>query len=54
MDVFGKDNFFIECKNTIPELVQVNKTLVPWAEKFGLHWWSPTTSTTYARRTAAP
>ena len=37
-DVFGKENFFIELQeHSIPELVQVNKTLVPWAEKFGLN-----------------
>ncbi len=38
VDVFGKENFFIELQeHSIPELVQVNKTLVPWAEKFGLN-----------------
>jgi DNA polymerase-3 subunit alpha len=37
VDVFGKDNFYIELQeHSIPELVQVNKVLVPWAEKFGL------------------
>ena len=37
VEVFGKENFFIELQeHSIPELVQVNKTLVPWAEKFGL------------------
>jgi len=38
VDVFGKENFFVELQeHSIPELVQVNKTLVPWAEKFGLN-----------------
>lgn len=38
VDVFGKENFFIELQeHSIPELVQVNKILVPWAEKFGLN-----------------
>ncbi|MCW5840292.1 MAG: DNA polymerase III subunit alpha [Caldilinea sp.] len=38
VDVFGKENFFIELQeHSIPELVTVNKTLVPWAEKFGLN-----------------
>jgi DNA polymerase-3 subunit alpha len=37
IDVFGKENFFIELQeHSIDELVQVNKTLVPWADKFGL------------------
>ncbi len=37
VDVFGHENFFIELQeHSIPELVQVNKTLVPWADKFGL------------------
>ena len=37
VDVFGRENFFIELQeHSIPELVQVNKTLVPWADKFGL------------------
>lgn len=37
VDVFGKENFFIELQeHSIPELVEVNKTLVPWAAKFGL------------------
>ena len=36
-DVFGKENFFIEVQeHNIPELQQVNRTLVPWADKFGL------------------
>jgi DNA polymerase-3 subunit alpha len=36
-DVFGKENFFIELQeHSIPELVEVNKVLVPWAEKFNL------------------
>lgn len=36
-DVFGKEHFFIELQeHDIPELTQVNKTLVPWADKFGL------------------
>lgn len=38
VDVFGKENFFIELQeHSIPELVQVNKILVPWAKKFGLN-----------------
>ena len=38
VDVFGKENFFIELQeHSIPELVRVNKILVPWAEKFGLN-----------------
>lgn len=38
VDVFGKDNFFIELQeHSIPELVQVNKVLVPWAKQFGLN-----------------
>jgi DNA polymerase-3 subunit alpha len=38
VEVFGKENFFIELQeHSIPELVQVNKILVPWAEKFGLN-----------------
>ena len=37
VDVFGKENFFIELQeHSIPELIEVNKTLVPWADKFGL------------------
>ena len=37
VDVFGRENFFIELQeHSIGELVQVNKILVPWAEKFGL------------------
>ncbi|HXF61637.1 MAG TPA: DNA polymerase III subunit alpha [Caldilineaceae bacterium] len=37
VDVFGKENFFIELQeHSVPELVEVNKTLVPWAKKFGL------------------
>ncbi|MCY3708117.1 MAG: DNA polymerase III subunit alpha [Caldilineaceae bacterium] len=36
-DVFGKENFFIEVQeHNIPELQRVNRTLIPWAEKFGL------------------
>ncbi len=38
IDVFGKENFFIELQeHSIPELIQVNKTLVPWADKYGLN-----------------
>ncbi|BAL99069.1 MULTISPECIES: DNA polymerase III subunit alpha [Caldilinea] len=38
VDVFGTENFFIELQeHSIPELVQVNKILVPWAKKFGLN-----------------
>ncbi|HRJ43212.1 MAG TPA: DNA polymerase III subunit alpha, partial [Caldilineaceae bacterium] len=37
VDLFGKENFFIELQeHSIPELVDVNKVLVPWADKFGL------------------
>lgn len=37
LDVFGKENFYIELQeHSIPELVEVNKTLVPWADRFGL------------------
>ena len=37
VDVFGKENFFIELQeHSIPELIEINKTLVPWADKFGL------------------
>ncbi len=37
VDLFGKENFFIEIQeHSIPELVRVNKILVPWADKFGL------------------
>ncbi len=36
-DVFGKDNFFVEVQeHDIPELREVNRTLIPWADKFGL------------------
>jgi DNA polymerase-3 subunit alpha len=38
VDTFGKENYFIELQeHSIPELVQVNKILVPWAEKFGIN-----------------
>ena len=37
VDVFGRENFAIELQeHSIPELITVNKTLVPWADKFGL------------------
>ncbi len=37
VDVFGKENFFVELQeHSIPELVEVNKVLVPWADKFNL------------------
>ncbi len=37
VDVFGKENFFVELQeHSIPELVAVNKVLIPWAKKFGL------------------
>ncbi len=37
VDVFGKENFFIELQeHSVPELIEVNKVLVPWAAKFGL------------------
>ncbi len=36
-DVFGRENFFIEVQeHDIPELQEVNRTLIPWADKFGL------------------
>ena len=38
IDVFGKENLFIELQeHNIPELIPVNKTLVPWAEKYGIN-----------------
>jgi len=38
IDVFGKENFFIELQeHSIPELLPVNKALVPWAEKYGIN-----------------
>ena len=37
VEVFGRENFAIELQeHSIPELITVNKTLVPWADKFGL------------------
>ncbi len=37
VDTFGKENFFIELQeHSIPELIPVNKALVPWAKKFGI------------------
>ena len=37
VDIFGRENFAIELQeHSIPELITVNKTLVPWADKFGL------------------
>jgi DNA polymerase-3 subunit alpha len=37
VDLFGKENFFIELQeHSIPDLVPINKTLAPWAEKFGI------------------
>ena len=37
MDVFGKDNFFIELQpHNMPEQIQVNKTLRDWSKKHGL------------------
>ncbi len=37
VDVFGKENFFVEVQeHNIPELREVNRTLVPWADKFGV------------------
>ena len=37
IETFGKENFFIELQeHKIPELVDVNKVLVPWADKFGI------------------
>jgi len=38
IDVFGKENLFIELQeHNIPELIPVNKTLIPWAEKYGIN-----------------
>ena len=38
VETFGRENFFIELQeHSIPELITVNKVLVPWAEKFGLN-----------------
>ena len=37
VETFGKENFFIELQeHSIPELIPVNKSLVPWAKKFGI------------------
>ena len=37
VDLFGKENYFIELQeHSIDELKEVNKILVPWAEKFGI------------------
>lgn len=37
VEVFGRENFFIELQeHSIPELIEVNKVLVPWADKFNL------------------
>ncbi len=37
VDTFGKENFYIELQeHSIPELIPVNKSLVPWADKFGI------------------
>ncbi len=37
VDTFGKENFFIELQeHSIEELRPINKTLAPWAEKFGI------------------
>ncbi len=39
VEVFGRENFFIELQeHSIPELVAVNKVLLPWAEKFNLQF----------------
>jgi DNA polymerase-3 subunit alpha len=38
VELFGKENFFVELQeHSIPDLVKVNKTLVPWAARFGLN-----------------
>ncbi|MCC6457336.1 MAG: DNA polymerase III subunit alpha [Caldilineaceae bacterium] len=37
VDLFGKENFFIELQeHSIPDLISINKVMVPWAEKFGI------------------
>ncbi|MEZ4559035.1 MAG: DNA polymerase III subunit alpha [Caldilineaceae bacterium] len=37
VEVFGRENFFVELQeHSIPELIEVNKVLVPWADKFNL------------------
>ena len=37
VEIFGKENFFIELQeHDIPELIEVNKMLVPWADKFDI------------------
>ncbi|MCB0104323.1 MAG: DNA polymerase III subunit alpha, partial [Caldilineaceae bacterium] len=37
VETFGKENFYIELQeHSIPELIPVNKSLVPWADKFGI------------------
>ncbi len=39
VETFGKENFFIELQeHSIPDLVKINKQLVPWAAKFGLQY----------------
>lgn len=39
VETFGRENFFIEIQeHNIPELVTVNKTLIPWAQKFDLQF----------------
>ncbi len=39
IDVFGRENFYIELQeHSIPELIQVNKILVPWAKKFDIQF----------------
>ncbi len=37
MDVFGRDHFFIELQeHNIPELTQVNRTLIEWSKRYQL------------------
>ena len=39
VETFGRDNFFIELQeHSIPDLVKINKQLIPWAAKFDLQY----------------
>ena len=39
VETFGRENFFIELQeHSIPDLVKINKQLVPWAAKFNLQY----------------
>ena len=55
VEVFGKENFFVELQeHGIPELVEINKMLVPWADKFGLQLVVTNDVHYVAERTASP